>query len=741
MYWRVPDVRASVDSITRRVSTTDWSVVVIEGAVDPEEEPERLTEGLEVAREAARWLRAPMKGKTWQQWTTMLVNDLLLYDAGAVEKVREENEQFLQELVVRRSDDFWPLGDEHGDVSEFEQRVNGKAVAFVPDDLIYFNLFPNTTTARGLPILEALLNEVIGILRYSERAMMTLDASEIPPGILFLTGVAGRAAEDTIQSFIKDKGNDHKMRVLHFPKPGAGTAEWVKLDHSPKEITMGEIADQIRRSIYRAFGVFPVEMGLTDGMPRASAQVQLDASASHLLRPILELLQEILTTQVLPLLIPEEWRGLVRFAFDFTRDLTPQEEKDLAEADRKLIDGGIASRNEVRARRGWAPKEDADILTTTGQVHPLGPPPTPDEPALDDDPPDPEDDDPEGEDPDDDDPDDDLPDSGDAAPGEVEESVGYEHQCDPGCSHHQRAPGSGDDLPSDWQPAGRFKGYRTLPLADLAAAVSRYQRTVTPIWREAQDDFLASLSAAYADEEISAGEAANLTADLGITLARLADRWEAETAEQYRAAVDLAWEFARDLTGVDPLGEAREIADAYQRRAMGYLLGDDGPLENVRNRIRAILAAVGRTRIAGRAASVAIPDDVEPGMDAEDLLTAAASSFQANEHRIANWSGKLVELANDEAAKQIAEAASSKETGEQEIWKVEWVSVGDTRMCGTCTDLGSRGFMLVRNLPTVPGGATECGGRDRCVLVYWRDAEVADGTAVLLGGGNTGEPL
>ena len=87
VYRRVPDVRSAVDSITRRVATNDWTLRPVEGAIPPEDEAQRK-EALAVCRDAARWFRAPMTGKTWQQWLTMVCQDLLIYDATAWEKVK-----------------------------------------------------------------------------------------------------------------------------------------------------------------------------------------------------------------------------------------------------------------------------------------------------------------------------------------------------------------------------------------------------------------------------------------------------------------------------------------------------------------------------------------------------------------------------------------------------------------------------------------------------------------------------
>ncbi len=757
IYWRTPDVRASVDSIVRRVATTDWSVVPRKGSIDVDDQDE-LKAATEAAREASRWLRNPVVGKTWQQMMTMFTTDLLVYDAGVLEKAKTGDT--LDELVPRRGDDFWPVTDKAGTVEGYVQEVNGSTVKFETDELVYVNLYCNTTTPRGMPIIESLLSEVISALRGSERLMSTLDIGEIPPGFLYLTGIAGKAAEDVINSFVNDAGKDHKMRVLHFPSKASGSADWVHMGYTPKELQLESLLTKVTRTIWRLFGVFPVEMGATDGMPRATAQVQLDASASHLLRPILELVQEVFTAQVLPLLIDEKWLGILEFKFDFTRDLTPAEQKTVAEADKIRVDQGLNSRNEIRVQRGEVPLgEEGDVITTSAQIFRLDasvliPPPDESDPGEGGSELDPDDgtgsgsgtdigaapgeDDDEGEGSG-------VEDEGEA-PGEEEGLAlikrGYESSCGPGCTYDHRAPGRAEDLPSDWQPASRFSGFRTLDLSKLAMEVSRYQRTVEPLWKDAEKEFLSLLSTAYRDEELTSEEAAKLTGDLSRILTRLAQSWELETADQYQETGKIGTDAAEKITGLDTLSDSSTRADIFQAQAMGYLVGDDGPLENIRRNMIALLGAVSRSRVlAARASGITIPDGVEPGMSFEAFFASATHVFQRNEYRIGNWAGKLVELGNDISTEGIQDASTVAGEEGAVVWFVEWVNVGDGVMCQTCSDLGQQGYIRLSNLPTRPGGATECRGNCRCVLVFWTGAEVANNTATLLGGGNTGEAL
>lgn len=386
VYRRTPDVRAAVDSIVRRVATFDW---IVEPAVDPSSE--RYEEAAEAAESARRFLSAPSKdGATWQEVWTAALTDLLVYDAAAIEIVRDPLGR-LAEINPLRGSSIDPRINEHGRLLHYEQTTYNSAsgtgyqindgrepdpalsgVTFAPDDLLYLRLFPTTTSPVGNPLIEALITEVISLLRSSEHTMLALDADEIPPGILVLAGLAGQAAREATADLQRLRGQDHKVRVLTTPDPSGIGARWVELRHTPKDLSMVEVVDQIRRTCWRVFGVLPVEMGATDGVNRATAEVQIDVASSHLVTPILELLAAKVNTRLLPLVVGDETlAGLVRFSFDREARVSPEQSKVLADRHARLIDSGVMTRNEARAEIGLLPIAGGDVPTVATGAGPV----------------------------------------------------------------------------------------------------------------------------------------------------------------------------------------------------------------------------------------------------------------------------------------------------------------------------------------------------------------------------------
>ena len=621
---------------------------------------------------------------------------------------------------------------------------------------------------------------------------------------------------------------------------------------------MAALIKEVRRTIWRTFGCKPVTMGDSESTPRATAEVQLEAEDSGLIRPTLEMLQGALNTRVIPLLVGDPaLAGVVEFRFPFERDLAPGDRKADAEADAVDFDRGVLTLNERRERRGMPAVDGGDVrLLRTGQGYvPLdvvvaggtedvattdltpttaGPGeveagrPAPEQRApkkydhINFTPPAGVQDEcargvswvedgkggdglkPEtvrwarrladGEDI--------TPDKarkmkawlarhevdkeaegfrpgeeGYPSPGRVawacwggDPAVGWSKKlveqmdaadredksrslptlrlrkihvldaptnraaCE--CGSHFLARAS-DLLPSDWQPGGRFRGYRTINLASLGDTIMDYRADVWPLYRRCRSDVESVFRARVGSGPIESMTAAALLRDVRNELDALAERWSATTAPLYRRAAKVGRDAATEITRQPVASNWAERADAYAQRAMAYLVDNDGLIGTLSAELTVIVTAITRGTPANSRLSTMIGRNNQ--IDKAAVLSAVAKVFARNEHRIDNWSGKMVELGNVVFSDGAIEGGAPPEdptdpTSPGQEWYVEWVAVGDDATCATCTTQSARGFVPARSLPTVPGGATECMARDRCVLVWWKKSEVDSGAAVRLSG-------
>jgi len=798
VYRRTPDVRAAIDSIVRRIATWDHAV---EPTVEPDDD--QWDAAREESDTQSRFLSAPNEdGDTWQELMTKMLTDLLVFDQGALELVRNRAKA-LSELVALRGSTMKPQTDDHGRLTGYLQAYEsddglptGKAVPFEADEIVFFRLFPTTAGPEGNPIIESIVDQVITLLRSANHVMLAYDADEIPPGIIVLTGISGKAADRAKADLQSMRGQDHKIRVLTNPDPTGAGASWVELRHTPKDLSMRDIVQDIRRVIWRSFGVTPAEMGEVADANRANMQAQVDVGASHLIVPILEIIEAKVTARILPLLATSPDRvGLTRFRFDRDVKLSPEDQERQGKTITGLIQEGVLSRNEGRKILGHDPVDSGDVITVSAAPVIL-------EDALSgDDDPDPDPDGGSGGDPDDAAPPGEPDDAGEGGPEEPEEVAaaveatwaertwaehnrivghvadivdpralslaldialtgsarrgrvrGHVHDNDCDCGSEEPDAGlmglvgagllprpaalalAGEltyrrarDLPSDWQPHGRFKGYRTLDLPALGDVISRYAIDVRPLWEEARDEVLAIVGRAYERDrggvtEEAAQVALNALAD---TFDKLEVRWRAATGPLYERAAEIGRDAASDFTGVaEVVADHGDRAEQYFGLAMGWLTAQDGPFQTVRRRVAESLRQA--TRSAARA------------IDAEDeheaaLLGTSAAAFDSQAHRIYNWSGKLNDLSNTVLLEGLREVERAEGVEGEVEWYVEWVVVGDNRTCVDCEREGLEGFRPLSTLSVQPGGDTQCRGNCRCVLVIWTRSEVDTGAAVRLG--------
>jgi hypothetical protein len=235
------------------------------------------------------------------------------------------------------------------------------------------------------------------------------------------------------------------------------------------------------------------------------------------------------------------------------------------------------------------------------------------------------------------------------------------------------------------------------------------------------------------DGRLDAQEAINLQQRVGFILDSFAEKWRSTTEPQYRRAARVGRDAATEVTKAPSAEDWREMADAYHGQAMGFLVGTRGLVSDLKAQLATLISASVRgTRDEMTVRALRLRQGEEE-IAAGAILVAAAAVFGRNEHRVDNWTGRLVDLANQVMARGVEDSAptTTDDDGNEvpDTWMVSWEAAGDERTCPTCDDQSARGFFPVQELNIHPGGDTECRARCRCVLVYWLRSEVEAGTA------------
>ena len=697
VYRRCSDVRSSVDSIVRRVATFDWLVEPKISPQDPQYEALKKE-----AHRIQQFLLTPNKsGQTYQEVMTSFLTDLLVFDTGTLELVYDRKGK-LTELVPLRGSTIIPIINEHGMVLKYEQQITNEgdyfgtvpsqssAPMFKPEQILFMSLYTNTSNPSGNPLLEALVNEVIALMRGTEHAMLALDADEIPQGILVLAGIAGRQAEEAKADLQRLKGQDHKVRIMTTPDPSGVGAKWLELKRSPKDISMREVIDDIRRTIFRTFGVLPVEMGLTGEMPRATAEVQIDVASSHLVTPIIELLQSKITAQIIPLLVEDPSHAeLIQFRFDREARLDPPAQKALAEVHQIYVRNGIMTRNEAREALGLLPLSGGDIATVDINVgtvpltafdKPVGQAEVAEVVAD-------ESDQVVGEVGDDDagDPVSPTSDVQATKKGKIETRswAGFGSQDDKTRDlwfARQR------ELPSEWQDP---KGINTIDLRDLGSTVSTYMEEVVKLWRASRKRMRSEL--------VGKSKTAKRRA-VTKELRRLEKEWIEKTGPLYGHASEIGSRKAIELTSERLSQEAREeLLKGFEEEQYGYL--------------RAKLLKSLKDKLLGFDLERALSGSKNIILRAQTEEEAIEEAYNSEEYRIAMYAGALIILA------YLLCNSGVEEAGRGSSILTEWIGVGDLQTCSTCNDLDGS-IMEVSKRSILPARGTECMTRCRCILAY-----------------------
>jgi phage portal protein BeeE len=368
LYRRVGDLFAAVNSITRRVATWDW---VVEPTVDPASKNLRRLQK-ECDRIAAFLSKPNQDDDTFQTLLTRFCVDLLTFDRGAIEKVFNGKGE-LVELLARRGCTVRVVRDDKGYITGYEQNLNWEGTeansafslpgtaTFARNQLIYMNIFPNTAGDDGTPPIEALLDEVVSLIRSSEQTRMEMDGNEIPQGVLVMTG-GGPADKRQADTNFTQRGAINRLRVITVKNPQADV-KWIELKRTLRDTQMRDIMGDVRRAVFRVYGVQPVEMGMTEAMPLATAKVQLEVGSSHLVQPLLEAIEQVINLEVISELVRPEDRGLIRFRFDRETKFTPEQNRYRMETLKNGVETGILTRNEARAELRLRPIEGGDVVT------------------------------------------------------------------------------------------------------------------------------------------------------------------------------------------------------------------------------------------------------------------------------------------------------------------------------------------------------------------------------------------
>ena len=354
-------VRAAVNMRKSQVSSAEWDIVPFD--------PDNASVNLTAQQRLKQLFDSPnAKWDSFRGFIEPIVEDVLVLDAGVIEKVRNLRNEVVElwgvDGATIKVNAFWdgePTEPRYFWYPDYQERAR-----FTNDELLYIMANPSTYRVIGLSPLETLKMTVDAELVSADynRRQVTEAA---PDGILNIGEGARPEDVERFKSYwsaeVTGKG---AMAIIG----GTKAPSFIGFRGTNRDMQFNEWQNYLVRKIAAVFGLSPQDLGLTFDINRATADVQAQMSEDRGLRPLMALIQDFLTREIVwdPMFGGKE-NGL---AFRFTA-LNLKESKQKADINKLALAGTPwKTPNEARIDDGREPfgpeYDDLFMVTPTGAV-------------------------------------------------------------------------------------------------------------------------------------------------------------------------------------------------------------------------------------------------------------------------------------------------------------------------------------------------------------------------------------
>jgi HK97 family phage portal protein len=345
-------------------------------SVKPKDDDDSSPATEHLCDEITRLLRRPsLRGsrphsRSWRQFIGEVLRDILVLDAGCIEKERNGRKWIVAMYPVDGAT-VQPNIDDRGGYPEdaYVQIVDGQVTArFGMEDLVYIMDNPQTDVkyaGYGYSPLEWLLVSVTAELYAAKYNSSYFEKGAVPEGMINL---GEEVAPEDVDAFRLYWMNEIMGKPWALPIVGGKGVEWIPWRQSNKDMEYMSYQQWLLKKMCAVYQLAPQEIGELEDVNRSTANEQQDSNQTKSIEPILTLVEDYFEVEI----IGEHGLGVgdyVKFEFD-------KEDDDEAQVDQAFsirVDKGAASRNEWREAVGMEPSEEegADMLLVGGQLNPL----------------------------------------------------------------------------------------------------------------------------------------------------------------------------------------------------------------------------------------------------------------------------------------------------------------------------------------------------------------------------------
>lgn len=337
-------IRAAIDIRRRQVSAAEWGIVPWDATKPYAVRQQRALNDL--------FHRPNPADSSFRAFIEKIIEDLLVCDAGCVEKDRN----LLGEIVH-----LWPVdgatikvapdwdGSNPDAARYFWYPAYQELASWKNEDFIYIMANPVTYLPVGVSPLETLKSTIEAEL-YADDYNRRQVAGAAPDGLFDL---GEDASPDDVARFRSYFMSEVTGKGAIGFVGGTKGAKWMPLRMSNREMQFLEWETYLVKKIAAVFGMSPQDLGMLNDVNRANGEVQQQNTEDRGMRPLMALLQDYLTSEVV---WDRSFGGPANnLAFRFTQ-LNLRESVTKAQmAQLSLAGTPWHTVNEVRIGEGYAP--------------------------------------------------------------------------------------------------------------------------------------------------------------------------------------------------------------------------------------------------------------------------------------------------------------------------------------------------------------------------------------------------
>lgn len=282
-------VRGAIFIRKSQISSAEWDIV-------PYDQRKPYSKRAAAAIKAKFQTPNP-QNDSYRTFIEPVVEDLLTLDAGCIEKDRNIRDELVNLWPVNaewvRVNALWEGDPRSARYFWYPDGYQEKA-RWRNDDFIYMMANPRTDSPVGLPPLETLRAAVEAELAAHEYNRRQVE-NAAPDGIINLgEGFTEQQVNRFREFFESEVAGRGPLGFIG----GSKSPSFIKFRDSNRDQQFLEWQIYLVRKIAVVYGVTPQDLGVTFDINRSTAETQIQISEDRGLRPLMSLIQEYLTEEV-----------------------------------------------------------------------------------------------------------------------------------------------------------------------------------------------------------------------------------------------------------------------------------------------------------------------------------------------------------------------------------------------------------------------------------------------------------